>query len=201
MTHPPTSGGWQDPGQPGAWQPSGQPPPGQPAAGGWQDPGQPAAGGWQDPGQPTSAGWQDPSQPTLSGQPPGYPQWQQPGVPPPGVPGGYGYPAVPQPQNTMAIVSMIISIVGAASVLCGCCFTLLGGLAIPIGGVGAILGHMASRQIKERNERGQGMALAGIIVGWIAAGLGLLFLLFGILWLVGISTGFWGLDDTTFSLS
>ncbi len=37
-----------------------------------------------------------------------------------------------------------------------------------LGAVGAIMGHVARRQIRERGEDGDGMALAGIIVGWIA---------------------------------
>lgn len=60
-------------------------------------------------------------------------------------------PAVaPQPQaktNTLAIVSLV--------------FALLAPL------VGAILGHVALSQITRRGEQGRGLALAGIIVGWV----------------------------------
>jgi hypothetical protein len=49
-----------------------------------------------------------------------------------------------------------------------------GGGAV-LGVVGAVLGHVARRQIRD-GEGGAGMALAGVIVGWVAAGLGLLFL-------------------------
>jgi hypothetical protein len=60
----------------------------------------------------------------------------------------------------MAIVSLVLSLSG-----------LLVWLTAP---VGAVLGHVARKQIKERGEQGEGMALAGIIVGWIITGLGLL---------------------------
>ena len=39
------------------------------------------------------------------------------------------------------------------------------------GPVGAIMGHIARRQIQERGEQGDGFALAGIIVGWVTTGI------------------------------
>lgn len=39
------------------------------------------------------------------------------------------------------------------------------------GFVGAIMGHIARKQIKQTGEQGDGMALAGIIVGWVGTGL------------------------------
>jgi len=57
----------------------------------------------------------------------------------------------------MAIISLILSLVGIVTLI-----------TAPIG---AILGHMARRQIRETGEEGDGMALAGIIVGWIITGL------------------------------
>lgn len=91
--------------------------------------------------------------------------------------GGYGaqppvayYPAAYVPKaktNGLALTSMILGIVGVVMLIC----YGIGGL---IGIVGAILGHVAKRQIRERQEGGDGMALAGIICGWIAAGISLL---------------------------
>jgi hypothetical protein len=92
---------------------------------------------------------------------------------------GYGYPAVAAPPtNGMAIGSMVVSIVS----IVGLCAYGFGGL---LGILGAILGHVARRQIKERGEGGDGMALAGIIMGWIATGIGLLIVAFVvfIIWL------------------
>jgi MFS family permease len=78
------------------------------------------------------------------------------------VPGGgyYPYPATVQKTNGLAIASLVVSIVGAVMLVC----YGIGGL---ISIVGAILGHVARRQIRERQEGGDGMALAGVIVGWI----------------------------------
>ncbi|HLL64258.1 MAG TPA: DUF4190 domain-containing protein [Micromonosporaceae bacterium] len=72
-----------------------------------------------------------------------------PGYPP----YGYGAPAAPT-TNALAITSLVLSLVGL--VTCGV-----------TGLIGAILGHVAKRQIRERREGGEGMATAGIIVGWI----------------------------------
>jgi hypothetical protein len=132
------------------------------------------------PQQPGS--WQDPSwQPAQQEQPYADPYAGSQGyaVPPgspasgyQGYPGyGYGGPiAAPPPTNTMAIVSLVLSLVGLAC-----------GLAAP---VGAILGHVARRQIRERGENGAGMALAGIIVGWIVTGLYLIYVAFLIVFVI-----------------
>jgi hypothetical protein len=157
----------------------------------------PNPSGWADPtfgnstsnpagaSEPASPG-QPPSSPPSQPQPPVFgqasvpayepaPQWAAndgtyPGyaVPGYGAPYGYGQPmVVSKPTNGMAVAAMVVSIVGAA----GLCAYGVGGL---IGIVGAILGHVARRQIRERDEQGDGMALAGIIVGWIVAGLGII---------------------------
>ncbi|HEY0696425.1 MAG TPA: DUF4190 domain-containing protein [Micromonospora sp.] len=116
-------------------------------------------GGWSDPSWPAQqpTGYPDPNYP-VSGQP--VPEAQ----PVPGYP-AYGYPVAAAPQNNgMAIASMVVSIVG----LVGLCGYGLGGY---IGIVGAILGHVSKRQIRERGEAGGGMATAGIVMGWIATGI------------------------------
>ena len=59
----------------------------------------------------------------------------------------------------MALVSMILSLVG-----------LVSWITAP---VGAILGHIAMKQIRQTGESGEGMAKAGIIIGWIITGLGI----------------------------
>jgi hypothetical protein len=108
-----------------------------------------------------------------SGHPPPY----NPTYPPPYDPSGYGgygaagpaYPAYPvgRRTNPMAIASMTTSIVALPLLTCY-------GLGLVVGVVGAVLGHISKRQIRERGEAGDGMALAGIIMGWIGAALGLL---------------------------
>lgn len=85
---------------------------------------------------------------------------------------GPGYAVYPAPvkarptTNGMSIASLVLSIVGAFLL----CAYGIGGV---VGVVGAILGHVARGQIRERGEAGDGMALAGIIVGWIAGALGI----------------------------
>ncbi|MDF2554259.1 MAG: hypothetical protein K0R60_154, partial [Microbacterium sp.] len=77
---------------------------------------------------------------------------------------GYGaapytpYPSAPK-TNTMAIVSLIASIVGFVFL------PFIGSLA------GVITGHIALRQLKTSGENGRGMALAGTIVGWVGLAL------------------------------
>jgi len=129
----------------------------------WPDPQQP---GYQS--HPQQPGYYpDPpaTQPYQAGDQTTAPAYPAPGFGPPAAPAppgygyppyGYGYPA-PAPTNGLAIASLVCSLAGLAV-----------GISAP---VGAILGHVARRQIRERGEQGDGMALAGIIVGWILTGL------------------------------
>jgi len=133
MTYPPPSG--QDP--------YGNPPPTNPYV-----PQPPAT---PDPYTTPDSPYQ---QPPVSGQPYGQQPYQQ--QPYGGQP---GYP-VARPQNSMALVAMILAIAG-----------VLTWITAPIG---AILGHMALKQIRQTGEDGEGMAKAGIIVGWIITGIGVL---------------------------
>jgi uncharacterized protein DUF4190 len=137
-----------------------------------------------DPAISQQPGWTPPpSSPEQLGYPaqPGYPG--QPGwTPPPGYPPYPAYVYAPaQPTNGMAIASMVTSI--AAFVICGGLFGI----------VGAILGHVARKQCRERGEQGEGMALAGIIVGWIGFGIGLLIITL----YIGMFAFLFTLDPTT----
>ncbi|NMO00541.1 DUF4190 domain-containing protein [Gordonia sp. TBRC 11910] len=137
--------------------------------------------------QPSNPGYQPPStpyvapgassQPNYSGYPApsypqqpyaaGYPAAQPYGAQYPGAyPGGYGYTATT--TNTKAIVSLILGIAGLTAT-CG----LLG-----IGGL--ILGYLAKREIDESGgtQDGSGLALAGIILGWICVAVIVLFVAF-----------------------
>jgi hypothetical protein len=42
---------------------------------------------------------------------------------------------------------------------------------------GVITGHIALGQIKRTGEKGRGMAIAGVIVGWVAIGFGVLIII------------------------
>jgi len=73
----------------------------------------------------------------------------------------------------MAVASIATSIAGLL-LACACGVTIL---ACP---VGAVLGHVALGQIDRTGENGKGLAITGIIVGW----LGTLLLVAGIVWFV-----------------
>jgi hypothetical protein len=110
--------------------------------------------------------WSDPSWPQQQQQQPGYqdPAYAVSGQPAAAYP-GYGYqPVAVQPTNGLAIAALVCALAGIATCI-----------SAP---VGAILGHIARRQIRERGEAGDGMALAGIIVGWIITALMVLLIAF-----------------------
>ena len=102
----------------------------------------------------------------------GYPPPYPPNYPPPGAnpppPGGYSptypgyqsyYPGpMPPSTNPWALASLICSIVGVSI-------------------LGVIFGHIALGEIKRSNgwQTGHGMAMAGLIIGYVEIGLALLF--------------------------
>jgi hypothetical protein len=119
-------------------------------------------GAWPQPAADPNA-WQQPGAQPGQWQQPG--AWQQPGYgyqPPAGQPGQWygpppGYPpySMPQRTNGMAIASLVLGILWIYW----------------IGSVLALVfGYIARNQIKERGEAGGGMALAGIILGWVGIG-------------------------------
>jgi Domain of unknown function (DUF4190) len=83
-----------------------------------------------------------PEQPYYGPQPP-YPAYQQPYSP---------YPAA-APTNGLAIAALV----------CG-----VGGFFIGLSFIPAIIcGHIARRQIRQTGEQGAGLALAGLILGYV----------------------------------
>lgn len=79
--------------------------------------------------------------------------------------GAAGYqPGLVPPTNTLAIVALVL------------------GFVVPLGGI--IAGHIALGQIKRTGEGGQGLALAGTIVGYVLTGLGLLIAIFYVIFFV-----------------
>jgi Domain of unknown function (DUF4190) len=69
-----------------------------------------------------------------------------------GQPAGYGQPVAGK-TNTLAIVSLVASLIGLVS---GVGFI-----------VGIICGHLALSQIKKTGEEGRGLAIAGLIIGYV----------------------------------
>src|SRR3712207_3602812 len=112
------------------------------------------------------------SQPPYGGQPgygvPGYGPPPGYGAPGYGPPPGYGYP---RPTNTLAILALVMAFVFSP--------------------VGLVLGIVARRQIRETGEQGDGLALAGIIVGGLGTALAVLAFLFFFIALASVgSVGF-----------
>ena len=75
--------------------------------------------------------------------------------PPPPVYGQLGPGGYPAPTNTLAILALVF------------------GFMFPIAGV--ICGHIARRQIRRTGEGGDGLALAGLILGYVLTGIIVLF--------------------------
>jgi Domain of unknown function (DUF4190) len=114
-----------------------------------------------DAGRPAStgpAGQPGYAPPPGYGAPPAYgPQGYGPppgyGYPPPGYPGAWR-----RPTNAMAILALVMAFVFAPA--------------------GLVLGVVARKQIRQSGEEGDGLALAGIIVGGLATALFALFIVF-----------------------
>jgi len=118
--------------------------------------------------QPPSGGYQ---QPGYGQQYPtgGFPQY------PPQYPGYPGGMQRPKEGSGLAVGSLVCSIVGI--VLC---------FVVTIAGI--VMGHIAYAKAKRGEAEGQGVALAGIIVGYVGIGLNILALIF--IFGVGVTTGF-----------
>lgn len=127
----------------------------------YQAPAQHPAGGF-----PTGGWPQVPGQPAPPAGPPGQP-YPYGSYPPPGY-GPYPYAYVQRRTNGLAIGAMVTALAGVLAV----CF--YGVPTLVLGPLGAILGHVARRRIRESGEDGDGMALTGIIVGWIGTALAVL---------------------------
>ena len=149
MTYPPP-GGTPDPYQP--QQPYGQQPGYDPTSPYSQDPYAAPASGAPSSGQPYGQQQQQPPYGApSSGQPYGQPQYgQQPGYgqPPYGQQPYAQQPYTPQaPTNTMAILSLVFAFVFSPAAI--------------------VMGHVAKKQIRQTGESGEGLATAGLWLGYI----------------------------------
>ena len=96
--------------------------------------------------------------------PPAYGPQPQPQPYDYGYPGSpYGYSA-PRQTEGLAVASLVVSCASIA----GLCGWGIGGV---LGILGAIFGHVARKRIRASGANGAGMALAGIIIGWIVTGI------------------------------
>ncbi|UZN01581.1 DUF4190 domain-containing protein [Cellulomonas sp. S1-8] len=109
------------------------------------------------------AGYPQAGYPQAGYPPAGYPQagYPQAGYPPPGYPPPGATPYVP--RNDLAVWSLVLGLLGVL----GCVFFT---------GVPAVLiGGNARKAVAAGQANNEGMATAGIVLGWIATGLGVLF--------------------------
>ncbi|GHH68376.1 DUF1707 and DUF4190 domain-containing protein [Kitasatospora indigofera] len=86
-------------------------------------------------------------------------------LPPPVIP-------MQRPTNGVAVASMVLGLL---------CVPTVGTLALPA----VICGHIAKTQIRARHEEGDGMATAGLVIGYLSLAGWVLLMLLGVLASVG----------------
>ena len=94
----------------------------------------------------------------------------QPPTPPPPYPyGAYRYPA-PPPTNTMAIAALVSAVVFAP--------------------LGIVFGHISLSQIKRTGEEGRGLAIAGLVIGYLVTVLTVIAVVVGVVFSTLVIRGF-----------
>ena len=83
--------------------------------------------------------------------------------------------ATPGSYNTLAVVSFVTAVIAPFGHLIA-----VGGVTLII--VSIVCGHLGRKEIKTTGEKGDGLALAGMIISYVHAGLAVL----GILLVIGI---------------
>ena len=105
-------------------------------------------------------------------EPPPPPQWgAYPGSypPPPPVPyAGYMHPPV-RPNNGLGIVALVLAIIGLVF-----CWTVVGGVVLGVSAV--IIGFVAQGRVKRGEATNGGIAIAGIVLGFLAIIVSLIFI-------------------------
>lgn len=125
----------------------------------------------------------------MQPSPPPENQQGQPTPPPPppgGTPAGGGGQ---QPSNGLGLASMIVGII---SIPLACCFSLgtIGGI------VAVVLGFLGKGKASRGEATNRGQAMAGIICGFVAIVIGLIWGVFG-LWLGTIDVDTWSDFETS----
>jgi uncharacterized protein DUF4190 len=160
-----------------------------PPSGGTPDPYQPQQpyGQSYEPTTPYSP--QDPYAAPASGAPSSGQPYQPPQYPPPPGSGPpYGQPAYGQQPygqqpygyapvattNTMAILALVFAFIFSPAAI--------------------VLGHVAKKQIRQTGEQGEGLATAGLWLGYIFTGL---YVAFCALWLILAAAGIWGAGSSS----
>ncbi|POH68552.1 MULTISPECIES: DUF4190 domain-containing protein [Cryobacterium] len=124
-----------------------------------------------DSNEPTPPPAYAPPAPPAYGATPAAPAYgAAPAAPQAYAPQGYGQPAAGDKWNVLAIISLVSAFfVSLAAVICG---------------------HIALSQIKRTGEKGRGLAIAGLVLGYVGLISGLIFLIvtIGVI-MAGISEG------------
>lgn len=118
------------------------------------------------PGQPR----QPPSWPPPP--PPPYPYGAYPGSYPPPPPqpyAGYAPPPPPAPKNGLGIAALVIAILALLSV-----WSVVGGIVLGV--VAVIIGFVARSRFKRGEATNGGVAIAGIVLGFLAIAVSLVFI-------------------------
>jgi hypothetical protein len=105
-------------------------------------------------------------------EPPPPPQWGgYPGSYPPPPPqpySGYAPPPV-APKNGLGIAALVVAIIGLVF-----CWTVVGGVILGVGAV--IIGFVARGRVKRGQATNGGVAIAGIVLGFLAIIVSLVFI-------------------------
>jgi hypothetical protein len=132
-----------------------------------------------------------PQSPGSPQPPPAGPQSGPPQAPPAGTPAAQPY-AAQQPSNGMAVAALVLGIVGIVFVF------IFPPIAIVLGILGVIFGIVGRNRFKANPAVGrQGLAIAGLICGIIAAVLGAIFTILLIVAINEVSQGLEGIEDFT----
>ncbi len=129
----------------------------------------------QNPYAPPSNPYAAPQQPNAN--PYGAQQGSNPYAAPAYAPGGYQPYAQRPKTNVLAILSIVFAFGGI----------IIWPLIILTSPAGAIMGHIALGKIKQSGEGGRGLALAGVIGGWVLTGL--FILIVGLFIIIGVAAG------------
>lgn len=117
-------------------------------------------------------GPQDPyrPEPPRSQSFPAYPpqSQSQPYAPPPMQPYSYGSQYAAPATNALAIIALVTA------------------FFVPIAGI--VCGHLALGQIRRTGEGGRGLALAGLIIGYVYTAFVVLYVMFVLAIVVGVQT-------------
>lgn len=119
-------------------------------------------------------GSNEPTPPPAYGAPPAAPAYgAAPAASQAYAPQGYGQQPAAERWNVLAIISLVSSFfVSLAAVVCG---------------------HIALSQIKRTGERGRGLAIAGLVLGYLGLIAGLIFIV------IAVSIAVTGFNEGTFT--